>query len=51
MAIKVKIKPTNGLTLPGVGHLPQGEHEVDLTAADLKGAKGVTIIKKPAASK
>jgi hypothetical protein len=49
MAITVNIKPKNGLVLPKVGHVPHGEHEVDLTAADLKGAQGVSIVKgKPA---
>ncbi len=48
MAIKIKIEPSNGLTLPKVGHLKQGEHEVELTAADLKGAQGVKIIKTQA---
>jgi len=48
MAIKIKIKPANGLSLPKIGHYPQGEHTVDLTAADLKGAKGVTIVKAKA---
>jgi len=46
MAIRIKIKPHNGLSLPGIGHLAQGEHTVDLTAADLKDAEGVTIIKQ-----
>jgi len=51
MAIKIKVEPSNGLTLPKVGHLKRGEHTVDLTAADLKGAEGVKIIKaKPTPS-
>jgi len=50
MAITVNIKPKNGLVLPKAGHVPHGQHSVDLTAADLKGAKGVTIVKKPAAT-
>jgi len=50
MSIKIKVEPMNGLSLPGIGHLKQGEHEVDLTAADLKGAQGITIIKTKAAS-
>ncbi len=45
MAIKIVVEPHNGLSLPKVGHLPQGEHTVDLTEADLKGAEGVKIIK------
>lgn len=45
MAIKIYIEPHNGLSLPGIGHLPHGEHEVDLSEADLKGASGVRIIK------
>jgi len=50
MAIKIKVKPVNGIHVPGVGHLKQGEHTVELTAADLKGAQGITILKaKPAA--
>lgn len=49
MTIKINIEPSNGLHIPKVGHLKQGEHTVDLTAADLKGAEGVQIIKpKPA---
>ena len=50
MAIKIKVKPMNGLSIPGIGHLKQGEHTVDLTAADLKGAEGITIIKAKAAN-
>jgi len=45
MTIKIKVEPTNGLNIPGIGHLKQGEHTVALTAADLKGAEGVKIIK------
>ncbi len=53
MAIKIKVKPSNGLDIPGVGHLPCGEHEVDLDAKDLKGAEGVSIVKpaRPAQGK
>ena len=45
MAIKIKIEPSNGLSIPGIGHLPKGEHTVELTAAELKGAEGVKIVK------
>jgi len=48
MAIKIKVEPTNGISIPGIGHLAQGEHEVDLTAADLKDAEGIKIIKAAA---
>jgi len=49
MAIKIKVEPMNGLSIPGIGHLKQGVHEVNLAADDLKGAKGITIVKaKPA---
>ncbi len=45
MAIRIFVEPHNGLSLPGVGHLAHGEHEVDLAEADLKGAEGVRVIK------
>jgi hypothetical protein len=45
MAIKIKVKPMNGISIPGIGHLAQGEHTVDLTAADLKDAEGISIVK------
>lgn len=44
----VMIEPTNGLSLPDLGHLKQGEHELDLTDEQIKlfnsdDADGVTV--------
>lgn len=53
MKIKVFIEPQNGLGLPGVGHVPHGEHELDLSAEvleELKQAEGVTIAAEAQAS-
>ena len=50
MAIRIFVEPHNGLSLPGVGHLAHGEHEVDLAEADLKGAEGVRITNPKAGS-
>lgn len=47
---KIKIAPSNGLSLPELGHLAHGEHELDLTADQValfesEGAEGVSIVK------
>ncbi|MDQ7002656.1 MAG: hypothetical protein Q9N02_08250 [Ghiorsea sp.] len=48
--IKIKVEPQNGLSLPGIGHLAQGEHTVDLKVYDLKDAQGISIV-DPSAKK
>ncbi|MDQ6974704.1 MAG: hypothetical protein Q9M10_07440 [Mariprofundaceae bacterium] len=48
--IKIKVNPHNGIRLPKIGHLPQGEHEVDLKLSDLKDAEGIEIV-RPSSSK
>jgi len=49
--ITIRIKPHNGLSIPGIGHLKEGEHTVDLKLSDLKDAEGIEIVKPSADNK
>ena len=43
--MKIKVIPTNGIDIPGIGHLKHGAHDVDITAAEVKKMDGVAVVK------
>jgi len=42
--LRIRIQPHNGLSIPGIGHLVHGEHDVDVSRDDLKDAEGIEIL-------